>query len=417
MSKEKALEQAKALLKAAKENPEQFQELDKSSRTAAEKQARWKATHAEKQKRGIPNFVQNPDGKTIGPYRPHGGHHFGINHQDPRRPQGQSSMGTKVREPAQYMTSAKEDAADRVHALRNAPKPNLPKTEMEKEEKGVHEQSTLADRAGRSESGRMVRQSKENPKAMDQAKHTHKEKLGELKGMPKANLPKSEMGKHDADGDSGEIMPDHAMKKDAITDAMGIGNSEPPMTKDDKPHPPNSPEDKAHDVSEHSDTIGHAMKILDTPERQRAMLAHLRTLHDPSQARSEKNKEAGMSADEKKTMSKAEMLKAAKGLLELAKAEPQKFEELTKTYAGGLALSEGGKSKHDRCVEDVKANSPGVKNPHAVCVAEGVKPAAWKKSEAECAAPAENGGRMSKAEIKEDLKKPWEPKKYKKMGY
>ena len=38
-------------------------------------------------------------------------------------------------------------------------------------------------------------------------------------------------------------------------------------------------------------------------------------------------------------------------------------------------------SKHDRCAEHVKENSPEVKNPHAVCVAEGVKPAAWKKSE------------------------------------
>lgn len=38
-------------------------------------------------------------------------------------------------------------------------------------------------------------------------------------------------------------------------------------------------------------------------------------------------------------------------------------------------------SKHDRCVEHVKENSPEVKNPHAVCVAEGVKPEAWKKSE------------------------------------
>ena len=43
----------------------------------------------------------------------------------------------------------------------------------------------------------------------------------------------------------------------------------------------------------------------------------------------------------------------------------------------------GGKSKHDRCVEHVKENSPGVTNPHAVCVAEGVRPAKWKKSKEE----------------------------------
>ena len=34
-------------------------------------------------------------------------------------------------------------------------------------------------------------------------------------------------------------------------------------------------------------------------------------------------------------------------------------------------------SKHDRCVKDVERNSPEVKNAHAVCVAEGVKPAKW----------------------------------------
>lgn len=40
-----------------------------------------------------------------------------------------------------------------------------------------------------------------------------------------------------------------------------------------------------------------------------------------------------------------------------------------------------GETKHDRCVEHVKENSPEVKNPHAVCVAEGVKPEKWKKNE------------------------------------
>jgi hypothetical protein len=47
----------------------------------------------------------------------------------------------------------------------------------------------------------------------------------------------------------------------------------------------------------------------------------------------------------------------------------------------------GAESKHDRCVEHVKENSPGVKNPHAACVAVGVRPAAWKKGE-----PAEKCG-------------------------
>lgn len=53
--------------------------------------------------------------------------------------------------------------------------------------------------------------------------------------------------------------------------------------------------------------------------------------------------------------------------------------ELAKEKAShGMEKTE---SKHDRCVKDVERNSPGVKNAHAVCVAEGVKPAKWKKSE------------------------------------
>lgn len=65
-----------------------------------------------------------------------------------------------------------------------------------------------------------------------------------------------------------------------------------------------------------------------------------------------------------------------------------------------------GESKHDRCVRHVKENSPGVDNPHAVCVAEGVRPAAWGKSE-ELAQDFEN--------LKALLK--YEPENNKKLGY
>jgi hypothetical protein len=58
---------------------------------------------------------------------------------------------------------------------------------------------------------------------------------------------------------------------------------------------------------------------------------------------------------------------------EAAVAVLKKVEEMLKSE----------KSKHDRCVEHVEANSPEVKNAHAVCVAEGVKPAKWEKSEKE----------------------------------
>jgi hypothetical protein len=61
---------------------------------------------------------------------------------------------------------------------------------------------------------------------------------------------------------------------------------------------------------------------------------------------------------------------------EAALAVLKKAEELYKSST--LAKAE---SKHDRCVKDVERNTPGVKNAHAVCVAEGVKPAKWGKSE------------------------------------
>lgn len=40
----------------------------------------------------------------------------------------------------------------------------------------------------------------------------------------------------------------------------------------------------------------------------------------------------------------------------------------------------GGETKHDRCVEHIKAKSPNIENPHAACVAVGVRPAKWGKS-------------------------------------
>lgn len=63
---------------------------------------------------------------------------------------------------------------------------------------------------------------------------------------------------------------------------------------------------------------------------------------------------------------------------EAAIAVLQKAEEVIKK---SQALKKAAESKHDRCVEHVKENSPEVKNPHAACVAQGVKPAAWGKSE------------------------------------
>ncbi|MGH7241308.1 MAG: hypothetical protein ACREGB_03365 [Candidatus Saccharimonadales bacterium] len=81
------------------------------------------------------------------------------------------------------------------------------------------------------------------------------------------------------------------------------------------------------------------------------------------------------------TTEKAEALnKAAKMAKQYGGLAASESKKVSKD--GNLNMAEkGSKSKHDRCVEHVEHNSPGVKNPHAVCVAEGVRPASWKKNE------------------------------------
>lgn len=62
--------------------------------------------------------------------------------------------------------------------------------------------------------------------------------------------------------------------------------------KDDKPHPPGSPEDSAHDVAELNRSISSELKGL-SPEGKKKMLAHLRTLKDADKKRSPDNEKAG----------------------------------------------------------------------------------------------------------------------------
>lgn len=67
-----------------------------------------------------------------------------------------------------------------------------------------------------------------------------------------------------------------------------------------------------------------------------------------------------------------------------------------------------GETKHDRCVEHVKENSPEVKNPHAVCVAEGVKPSKWNKSEGLEKGETENSKKLG-YKLSEEGKKEKQP--------
>lgn len=153
-------------------------------------------------------------------------------------------------------------------------------------EKGVHTSGgfTGLEEKGQSQAGRNIERAKDkkNPDHLrqlyhDRGKSMHEEKLQELKDMPKPNLPKSELAQGAAPqaGDTAE------------------------MVKDDMPHEPNSPEDKAHDVVEEGEHIKHALAILDTPEKQKQMLEHLRSLIEESDLRSTENEEAGKAPKEK----------------------------------------------------------------------------------------------------------------------
>lgn len=64
------------------------------------------------------------------------------------------------------------------------------------------------------------------------------------------------------------------------------------VMKDDRPHPPGSAKDSAHDVAEEGASLKEEIKDL-TDDEQKEMLRHLRTLKDKRKHRSEKNKDAG----------------------------------------------------------------------------------------------------------------------------
>lgn len=235
-------------------------------------------------------------------------------------------------------------------------------------------------------------------------------------------------------------------------DPTSVEAVEKNLSKDDMPHAPNTPEDKAHDVIEEDESIKQALAILDTPEKRAKMLEHLRSLSDESQQRSPENQDAGQEliekavpSDIKSSRRKAALKeKAARGLPKYkdmgthqspdnphaghkyginpqsssdkqgvsvmghhirSKSDPviplkeqakDKIQYLKEASKPNLPKSELEKeeTKHDRCARKVKEANPEIKNPHAVCVSVGVKPSKWKKSEM----------------IKNELKKEWKPK-------
>jgi hypothetical protein len=159
-----------------------------------------------------------------------------------------------------------------------------------------------------------------------------------------------------------------------------------PVIKDDKPHPSQSPEAKAHTAKQTGETVSQALKPLGGADKSK-MLSHLRSLKNPSQLQSPENL----------AFSRRQMIK-----------EELKSEWKPKFYKA--------ETKHDRCVRKVKEQSPEIQNPHAACVAVGVKPSKWKKAEKDASKSAkiQIAKKEAREIIKEELKSEWKPKFYKK---
>ena len=271
--------------------------------------------------------------------------------------------------------------------------------------------------------------------------------------------------------------PSEQMKKDAMNPQPQKPGAAPqakpapapmPVKKDDQPHPAGSPHAEAHNVAEGDESLHHAMKILDTPEKQKSMLSHLRTLHEPSAQRSPQNRQAGGMPPQKPSappqakpaMQKADMpgtstagagaagmplamsqaLKDAQALLKVAKEDPKRFAALRKTSEMGLALAEQQPNPNPMTAEQISPSTSvkpgGAKDPNSATkpmTAEQISPSTsvkpgGSKDPNSCTQPLTEqqinasstkkgemgtkkcGTMMSKDEIKADLKQDWKPK-------
>ena len=451
MNSKTILETAKDLLKAAKENPEQFQELEKAkdkptpakSRKldpAIEHSEAWrvykekaksagKTTEDEDFKSGKLKLGKEELDKTK--------QDSGINQPASHPKGGRSQMGEQVR--SKQTGSAKITSRVNLSNAKDLPKPNLPKAEESMGKAKIDEGKSPEDKA----SARSIRHDRtsDNEKGpgggslrVNRTKWARSNaitmgspgRVGE-KVFGKPHLTQeSSTGVHEHSGTmSGKSLPvgggpnsssptsaDKTGKSYRVgggggpnytarsrhADVMSaqskikpnLPKSEIPMKKDDMPHSPNSPEDKAHDVAEHEHSLNHALKILDTPEKQKAMFDHLKTLHDPSQQRSETNEEAGETPSEERMehcMDKSEIIKMAKDLIKAAQ-DPQKFEEMKKAMSAPPPAA--------------PATHPAPKAPKVSA------PSAAPKMPK--LAPAKVGAPMTKDEIKADMASDWKPK-------
>jgi hypothetical protein len=185
-----------------------------------------------------------------------------------------------------------------------------------------------------------------------------------------------------------------------MTKALLIKAQKDGLKKDDMPHPANSPEDKAHDIVEEDESIKQALAILDTPEKQAKMFEHLRSLSDKESLRSPENQEAG------KEMEKS-AIEIVKGLLKKSQENPAEFEEMAKALMPAPATPPAAPKGTAKAPAAKMPKAPKMpKSPAAPAPQMMKEEKKEKKEEMEKCGPM----KMSKEEIKEDLKKEWKPK-------
>lgn len=229
----------------------------------------------------------------------------------------------------------------------------------------------------------------------DKQKHAQKAKLLLSQAKSKSSGGKPKEGKSDSS------MSKMASEKTGMADKAGnrdIGKDmakekkmekSAELAKDNMPHAPNSPQDKAHDVVEEHQPVKQALAPL-TPEQKSKMLTHLRTLKDKGALRSPANEAAGQLEKAKepfvpfKDYTPEMHLKCAKNLFhawqDAKKAglhdKAAKYSEMHESHVKmasekeklGKAAPEGvNKDKYESCVQQVKSKDGKAKNPWAIC--------------------------------------------------
>jgi hypothetical protein len=355
------LKQAKDLLKVAQENPEQFDVLTKA---------------------------KIDDGKSPGQKQ---------NARSSRQHSHTDALAVKqqIRHLADKHGFSDVPVAGVVND--KSPKPKLTKDdEMDEHAKRTAKNQRLADIRDKKIKKSDVPKEEQGGQISSEPTPAH--------GMKKGDLPTDIQGGQI----SSESTPSHSMKKDAMAPAKEPA-AKPAAA---KPMPDKGAQAQPAHAANAGGTehIHHALKICDTPEKQKQLLQHLKSIHEaPNPAHGAPPHAGGAPAPAQHAapapaMKAEDILAQARILLKAAKDDPKQFEELTKAFgapgAGAAPVAKMPKQAMPK---------PGMSAPA------GAKPPAPGAGAAKIPGvgqpPKPGGGmRMSKEEIHADLAKPWSPK-------